>query len=292
MRGSLPPDEEANMGEHEIHRIETEPGIHLHVESWAPEAPRAVIVLSHGYAEHLGRYGHVVDAFVAAGIAVFALDHRGHGRSDGQRMLIRDMRAAGRDVDRLADLAERAHPDVPLFLLGHSMGSVIATDAAVFDPHRWAGVILSGSPLAISDQVPAAQLAILKGLARVRPAARLSPPLEAELICSVPEVVQAYLDDPLVDNDRMPIGTGAAMLAAADRQPDEIAALADTPVLVIHGEDDALTPIAGSERLMGALGSGDRTFLRYQARHEVLNDTTSEAAIADLIAWIDERIAT
>ena len=269
--------------------LRVEPGVALHTATWRPEHPKAILVISHGYAEHLGRYEHVAAGLVDAGFVVWALDHRGHGRSDGARMVITDMSSAGRDIDRLADRAAAADPELPLFLLGHSMGSVIATEALLFDTSRWTGAILSGSPMAASSTLPAFQIEMLRRLARLRPSLRIAPQLSADTICSDPKVVQSYLDDPLVDNGRMPVGTGASLIITAERHQAELGGL-DLPALLIHGEQDELTPIAGSELLLEALGEGDRTFLRYPGRHEVLNESFGAQVLADVINWAEARM--
>ncbi len=116
-------------------------------------AARAVIVLVHGLGEHSGRYDHVVARLVREGYAVHAIDHRGHGRSDGPRAFIEDMDNAVADVDALVDRAVEAHPGVPVFMLGHSMGGLIALRYAIAHQDRLAGLILSAA-LAALEAVP------------------------------------------------------------------------------------------------------------------------------------------
>ena len=123
-------------------------------QSWTPEdGPRGVIVLVHGAGEHSGRYGHVVARLVDEGYAVHALDHRGHGRSDGARAFIASMDDVVADVDSLVDRAVAAWPQAPVFMLGHSMGGLVGLRYAQVHQERLAGLILS-SALAAIEAVP------------------------------------------------------------------------------------------------------------------------------------------
>jgi alpha-beta hydrolase superfamily lysophospholipase len=113
-------------------------GLALLRRTWPPAGdPRSVVVIAHGAGEHSGRYQHVADALVAAGHIVYALDHRGHGRSEGPRALVDRLEHAVTDLDELVVLASGEHPGKPVFLIGHSMGGAIPLRYAIEHPDRF-----------------------------------------------------------------------------------------------------------------------------------------------------------
>ena len=163
-------------------------GGRLYYQRWRPDGePVANVVVSHGYAEHGGRYRHVAEALTAAGMSVWIPDHRGHGRSEGPRADIESVEAAVSDLDLFVDLVAAEAPDLPLFLVGHSMGGLIATAYAEEHQERLRGLALSGALVHVAPEVVA--LADLEEI----------PDLGlADAVSSDPAVVQAYKDDPLV----------------------------------------------------------------------------------------------
>src|SRR5579875_1392898 len=136
----------------------------LHATAWEREDPRHLIVIAHGYGEHIGRYEHVASALGATSGAVYGLDHAGHGRSEGERALIHDMNAVVEDLHLLVRHAREAHPDRPLVLVGHSMGGLIATRYAQRHGEELAGLVLS-APLIGSH--PATVLLALEPLPEI-----------------------------------------------------------------------------------------------------------------------------
>jgi acylglycerol lipase len=244
----------------------------IFVRTWPLADAKAVVVITHGLAEHSGRYEHVAGALNAAGYGVSAFDHRGHGRSVG---FPADM---GQDVDVLvADTvaqcvaAQALHPKV--FLLAHSMGTIFALPAAIRVPvGTLAGLVLSGVAL---QPGPAVLEAMGSGAG-----------IPAAAISRDASVVQAYEEDPLVFAE-MP-----ALLS--EKAPDAIGKALDAiggitiPVLLLHGSDDQLTSLEGANMLHTQLVVTDKTLKVYQGLyHEVLNEPERDQVIADLIAWLD-----
>jgi alpha-beta hydrolase superfamily lysophospholipase len=122
--------------------------------------PVGVVVLSHGYAEHSGRYAHVARRLTDAGYAVYVLDHRGHGRSDGARAILSRFEHVRADLRELVRRAREAHPDLPTVLLGHSLGGLIALDYVVADyGDELAGLVLSGAAVAPAEANPVQRIA-------------------------------------------------------------------------------------------------------------------------------------
>ncbi|MEM9035903.1 MAG: lysophospholipase [Actinomycetota bacterium] len=270
--------------QHVEDRITVTTDVHLHVEHWAPdERSRGLIVIAHGIAEHISRYRHVAERFVEHGWSVVGPDHRGHGRSSGELGMLPDLEVAAADLDQVVTWADPG--SAPVVMLGHSMGSLIALTAVLRRPDAYSSLVLSGTALAAGDDTGGATKAVLKGLARVMPTARLVPPLDSNQICSDAAVVQAYTEDPLVDHGRPRLATGLAMLRAID----EIKAKAGSitlPTLLVHGVDDGLTPISGAEWLVDGIGSEVVELKRYAGRHEVMNEPIWSEVVDDIDAWL------
>jgi acylglycerol lipase len=256
--------------------------------SWLPGgAPTAVVVIAHGAGEHSGRYEHVAAALVNAGYAVFALDHRGHGRSDGPRALIEHVELTVSDLDQLVVLAAAAHPGLPVFLLGHSMGAMIALRYAPVHQDRLAGVILSGALAALED-VPAPLRLVGQLLSRIAPRTPLIA-IDPSLVSRDPAVVQAYREDPLVHHGKLPARTAAQIADTVGAFPQTVGAIT-VPILILYGTADALCPPAGSIMLGERVGSADRTVTPYDGLfHEILNEPERETVLGDIRKWLAAR---
>jgi alpha-beta hydrolase superfamily lysophospholipase len=263
-------------------------GLSLFWQAWRPaERPRGVVVIAHGAGEHSDRYAHVAARLTAAGDVVHALDHRGHGRSQGAREVIADVDDAVADLDRLVELAVEAHPGVPVVLLGHSMGGMLAIRYAIRHQDRLAGLILSG-PLAQIDG-PGAAIPLIRAIAAVAPALPLVA-LDAAHVSRDAAVVDAYRSDPLVHHGRLPAATVAAMLTTTRGFPDTVAAIT-IPTLIVYGTADKLCPPAGSHMLAQRIGARDLTVKAYDGLyHEVLNEPERETVLDDIAAWLDTHL--
>lgn len=258
-------------------------------QTWSPEdQPRAVIVLVHGASEHSDRYPHVAEGLVADGYAVHALDHRGHGRSDGPRAVIDRMDSAVADVDQLVLEAREQHPNTPVFMLGHSMGGAIAVCYALRFQERLAGLILSG-PLAALEAAPAP----LRVLGRVLSAVAPNTPLvaiDATLVSRDRAVVDAYVSDPLVYHGKLPARTISELAAAIDSFPDRVSEIR-VPTLILYGTADGLCPTEGSRMLGDRIGATDKTIKSYEGLyHEILNEPEQDEVLGDIRAWLAERV--
>lgn len=264
-------------------------GLQLFWQSWhGVGAPRAVVVIVHGLGEHSDRHDHVARALVAEGCAVYAVDHRGHGRSQGPRALIDDVDALVADIDALVLVAHAAHPDVPVYMLGNSFGGMLAVRYALAHQDRLAGLILNGA-LAQVDASPALRV-VGRVLAAVAPRAPLIV-IDPELVSRDPAVVEAYRTDPLVHHGRIPARTAATIADTAAAFPDAVGAIA-LPVLIAYGTADAICPPAGSEMLAQRIGSGDVTVRRYEGLyHELHNEPEREAVLGDVVAWLGDRLS-
>ncbi len=259
-------------------------------QSWIPDgAPRAVVLLIHGLGEHSGRYAHVAARLVAAGCAVHALDHRGHGRSEGKRAYVRSYDELTDDLLMFRRHVEGAHPGVPLIVLGHSMGGNLAVAHVLDHQDGIAGLALSGAALQVGDDLSGVQIAIFRTIAKVAPGFRPQA-LSAEAISRDPAVVEAYRSDPLVYTGKISAGIGAALIDAMERFPSRYGELA-LPVLVMHGTDDELAAIEGSKALEAAAVNADVTSHYYDGLfHEIFNEPERARVLDDLVAWIERVV--
>ncbi len=260
-------------------------------QSWTSGAePRALVVIVHGASEHSDRYVHVAESLRADGYAVYALDHRGHGRSDGPRALIDRLDNAVADLDQLVDQASAEHRSAPVYMLGHSMGATIALRYAVLHTERLAGLILSG-PLAALEAAPAPLRVIGNALSMIAPRTPLIA-IDASLVSRDPAVVNAYESDPLVHHGKLPARTAAELASAVDTLPDAVGAIT-VPTLILYGTADGLCPPAGSQMLGERIGAADKTVKAYDGLfHEILNEPERGAVLADIRSWLAERTTT
>ncbi|MCD4687025.1 MAG: lysophospholipase [Anaerolineae bacterium] len=264
--------------------------IAIFTQHWLPDAaPRAVIVLVHGYAEHSSRYAHIAAYLTAREYAVYALDHRGHGRSEGARTQVRDFDEYVTDLRTYVEQVRAAHPDLPLFLYGHSMGSLIS----LLYTTRWqddlAGVITTGTLLKVAG-VNDFLTGLLNVLRRVGPGLRAIPALPADSISHDPAVVETYAADPLVFRGRFRLDMAAAMARAAQRAT---AVLPDLrlPYLALHGGEDPLALPRGAAIVRERSGAQDTTVKVYEGlRHEIHNEPQQDEVLGDIAAWLDARV--
>lgn len=262
--------------------------VQLHGQAWLPERePAAVLVISHGLAEHSGRYAQLAEQLVEErGYAVYALDHRGHGRSGGERANLGRFQYVVSDLGTFVGRAQRQHPDAPAFLLGHSMGGAIALACAVRNPAGLKGLVLSAPALASGQAVSPAKAWLVRLLSRVAPNTGALT-LPADAISRDRAVVQAYESDPLVFRGAIPARTLVELLEAMAGFVDSVPKLR-LPVLVQHGTADSLVPLAAVKPLYDRLGNPKlRTVRLYEGLyHEVYNEPERDRVIADLQAWI------
>lgn len=262
-------------------------GVDLYAQGWLPddrETPRDVIAIAHGYAEHGGRYGNLVERLVPAGYALYALDHRGHGKSGGRRALVDSMDWTIRDFHGFVDGVRMRHGGERIKLLGHSMGGNVAFGTALRWPGCFSGLILSG-PL-IGGNVPAVQRAVLAVLARLAPGLGMIA-LPPDAVSRDPQVIADYENDPLVTVGKVPARTAYELLGTAAGYRAKAPSM-KLPVLIQHGEADALVPLKDVVPVFDAIGSPDKTVITYPGLfHEVYNEPEKDRVIGDLLAWLE-----
>jgi alpha-beta hydrolase superfamily lysophospholipase len=272
--------------------LDIAPGVQLAAAGWAPASPRAVALLCHGHVEHLGRYPHVVAALVSAGYAVYGLDHRGHGRSSGTRALITDFDRIAADLHVLATRAAERHPGLPVVLIGHSMGGLIALRYALNYQAELAALVTSGPALVIDEGVAPVTVLSGKALAAVAPAAPIVRGSGDGCGLSTERwVCEQFGIDHRTWHGPTRAGTAAAMLRAAADTRKRVAEIR-LPLLAMHGADDTTTSPSGTELLYAEASSADKTIILWNGmRHEVFNSPGRNEVIATMIRWLDSRLA-
>lgn len=246
---------------------------------------RAVLVIVHGLCEHSGRYQHVTAEFNHFGYSVYRFDNRGHGRSGGDRGYINDFNELIDDAAKVVDRVRLENPDLPVFMLGHSLGGFIAAAYALKYPGRLSGQVLSGAALMIQPG-----LAALEGVdVSETPRAPIINTL-TDKVCRDPEVVRAYREDPLNLKEFTTRLMSESLLRGArwlmDRQVEYTC-----PCLILHGGADQIVTPDTSSYFYQHIASRDKKLKIYDGLyHEILNEPEKDAVIKDIHVWLAERI--
>ena len=246
-------------------------GVSIFHQSWLPDGEaRAVLLVAHGYGEHSGRYGNVVDYFVPRGYAIYAMDHRGHGKSGGERVHVDRFDDYVTDLKTYFDLVRAEQPSLPVYLLGHSMGAFIAIAYAASYQDELTGLILSGGGL---------------GTGRPRTPATGAVIDLAATVSKDPAVVEAYRNDPLVYHGAPPESRRGAWEALLKELPAMARAIT-LPVVIMAGAASPLGEGDGAPVLFETVSSQDKTLKLYDGlMHEIFNEPEREQVFADLLDW-------
>ena len=248
---------------------------------WDPPGdPQRIVVLVHGYAEHGLRYDHVADVLATLGAVVYAPDHIGHGRSEGERALITDFEHVVDDLRTLVTIASDAHPGRTLVMVGHSMGGLLTARYAQRYPESLAGIVFLGA--VIGDWDWAREVLALPELPYQEP--------EYSGMSRDPEAVAGYRDDPLVYHGQYKRPLLEAEAAALDRMGAEMDRLT-MPVAFFHGMADPYVAYQTSQAAVQRMPATDKSYHLYEgARHELVNETNRGEIIAAVAAFV-ERVA-
>jgi len=266
-------------------QIKSVDGIELLMSQNLIDRPKAVIVIVHGICEHSGRYDDVASRFNGWGYSVYRYDLRGHGRSGGVRGFVEDFELFIDDTDRVVNAARKENPDRPLFLLGHSMGGFISAAYGVKHPDRLTGLVHSGAAVIVLPMVAALGDFDYNAL----PMAPIPNDLP-NLISRNPEVVKAYIEDPLVLKEFTTKLMGEVLIRGAGWLMENMGQYR-YPCLILHGGDDQIVIPAASQYLYDHIASTDKQIKIYDGLfHEILNEPERETVLADIHQWIEARI--
>lgn len=264
--------------------------LELYYQGWLPEGdPAAVLLVVHGLAEHSGRYGNVVDYFVPRGYAIYAPDHRGHGRSQGARVYVERFTDYLDDLKTFFDMVRGWHPDRKIFMLGHSMGSTIGLAYAARHQDELDGLILSATCVRPGESISPLLITVGKLISTLLPKMGMVV-LDASTISRDPAVVAAYDNDPLVYRGKVTARLGAELIATMQAFSEQVSQL-HLPLLIMHGTADRLVDPQGSPWLYEAVASTDKTLKLYEGYyHEIFNEPEHEQVLADVEAWLQAHL--
>jgi alpha-beta hydrolase superfamily lysophospholipase len=256
------------------------------------DSERARLVISHGLGEHSGRYGNIVEKVLPNGISIWALDHRGHGRSDGPRGHVSDF---GNYIEDLRTIVQMSRADLPegmkCFLLGHSMGGLIALNFALGHPDMINGVITSSPSLGLRVNVPVIKGALGMIMSTICPRLTLGNELDTSMISHDAEVVSAYHSDPLV-HTRISVRWFTEFLSAMSAV-NRLAPKMEVPILMQVAGDDYLVNANASKTFFEKLILKDKTLHIYDGLyHEIYNEEEKQRfkVLADLQNWLENHI--
>jgi alpha-beta hydrolase superfamily lysophospholipase len=266
-------------------------GVRLYWQAWRPDGEvRAVVIVAHGYGEHGGRYGNLIERLVPRGYAVYALDHRGHGRSEGPRGHVGRFAEFVADLHALRVRIEDEQRGKPLFLLGHSMGGLIAVRYLLSHGSGLSGAILSSPAFGIHNE-PSRWLEWLgRLLSRIAPRTSFQGNVDPQFLSRDQTVGRAYAADPLVH--RRATARFFTEFKWAMRNTQERAAEIRLPILILQAGDDRLVQARATELFAANVGAESKEFHLYpELFHELFNETDKERVFADLERWLDARLA-
>jgi len=270
-------------------RFQSESGLNIFFRSWRPAAQaRAVVVIVPGFNSHSGYYQWVAEQLTAGGLAVYAVDLRGRGQSDGERFYVEKFQDYVDDAAHLIALAKMRDRGLPVFLLGHSAGGVVSCLYTLEHQVELAGLICES----FAFQVPAPDfaLAVLKGLSHIAPHAHVLPLKNADFSRD-PAAVDKMNADPLIAHETQPTKTVAEMVRADERLKREFP-LITLPVLILHGTLDKATKPSGSQLFFDTTGAKDKTLKLYEGHfHDLLRDVGKEQVMQDIAGWLTARMA-
>jgi acylglycerol lipase len=262
----------------------------LYYLAWLPEAaPKAVLLVVHGLAEHIGRYKNLVNYFLPRSYAIYGFDLRGHGKSPGRKGYTDRFIDYIDDVKIFFDKVRQENAGKKIFIIGHSMGGLIATSYVIQHQDDMAGLVLSGPTLKVGTSISPVTIVLARLLSVLVPKMGVAV-LDASAISRDKAVVDAYINDPLVYRGKTSARLGAELLNTIRSIPvlmDRIT----LPLLIMYGGADRLSNPSGSRMLHQKAGSKDKTLKVYDGLcHEIFNEPEHEKVMADMDAWLTERL--
>ena len=259
-------------------------------QTWLPDTDaRAAVLLVHGLGEHSSRYEHVAEHLTSRGFAVFAIDHYGHGKSDGRMGYVERFSVYLDGVSALLGRIQTEQPRLPLFLVGHSMGGLIAAAFLLEHQATFQACVLSGPAIKSDQAPPAVVIALIRLISALAPTVPLIQ-LDASGVSRDQNVVDVYVNDPLVHHGKLSARLIAEM-SGAMKTTLASASEIKLPMIFMHGEADVLTAPSGSEEMFKKVSSPDKTLKIYPGLfHEIFNEPEKETVLADMSSWLEAHL--
>ncbi len=259
----------------------------IYYQYWLPEgAPKAILLVVHGLAEHSGRYMNLVNLLVPSGHAVYGMDLIGHGKSDGKRAYVERFQEYTKTLKTYFDMIRAWQPKRPIFLIGHSMGGLISGAYLLKHQDELAGAVLSGPSIKVPDNISQAIIFIGKMLSIIMPKAGLIK-LDPGGVSKDPAVVESYVNDPLVFTGKATARLGAELIKTMQEVTKQAAKIT-LPILIAQGSDDKLVDPGGARLLYDSIRSTDKTIKIYNGLyHEIFNEPEHKQVLNDVKTWIE-----
>ncbi|MFP3912828.1 MAG: lysophospholipase [Desulfobacteraceae bacterium] len=264
--------------------------IDIYYQIWLPESPpKAILLVAHGLAEHCGRYMNLVNHFVPLGYGVYGVDYMGHGKSEGPRVHVQRFEDFTDTLRIFFDMIQKRQPGKSVFLIGHSMGGLIAAYYLLDHQADLTGAILSAPSVKVPDNISSARLTMGRICSALLPKLGIIH-IDPEGVSRDPAVVKAYVDDPLVYTGKATARLVAELFKAMQRVSAEAATIT-LPILILQGGDDRLVDPAGAQMLYDGITSTDKTLKVYDGLyHEVFNEPEHEQVLHDLQRWLESHM--
>ena len=279
--------------QHGAGSFKTSDGLTLYTQQWLPHGDkgevRACVVLAHGYAEHSTRYTQLAQALTAQGYGVYALDHRGHGKSEGERANVEVFREFVMDLGSFVEHVREGHPTVPRFLLGHSMGGMVALQLVLEHPEKVDGLILSAAYIQNAAEVSPFLLKMSSLVSRLFPSLPVQA-LDISALSRDEEVIKAYRGDPLVYHGKVKARLGAELLNAGPYVLARADCVDYLPLLIMHGDADRIAAPEGSQALFDSVMSEDKTLKLYPGFYHELYNEPEAGPLEDTLGWLERQM--
>ncbi len=264
--------------------------VNIYYQGWLPTgAVKATIIIIHGLGEHSGRYINVVNHFVPLGYAIYGFDHLGHGKSDGEREVVERFNDFTDNLTIFHNMVKVWQPDKPLFLLGHSLGGSILAIYLMDQPANIHGAIISAPMASIPANIKPITVTLGKLLSSIAPKTGILA-LDATAVSRDPEVVKAYVNDPLVFHGKTPSRLAAELLVAMQRISADARKIT-LPFITMQGTADRLVSPTDAKFLYDSASSQDKTLKIYPGLyHEIFNEPERTVVLKDVETWLQAHL--
>ncbi len=267
-----------------------EQGQSIFYQYWLPQnKPRAILLINHGLNEHCGRYHEMALYFTEKGFGVFGFDNIGHGKSNGTRSYVKDYPSFINPILTYLGMINEWHPDLPVYLVGHSMGGLIGASFLIDHQDKVSGAILSGSLVMVPEYVSKLTVKIGTIISRIFPKLRLLG-IEKVWLSQDPEVVTNYINDPLVYNGKSTARISSVLNNGISYVADRGSSIT-VPVLLLHGGDDRICDPSWSTYLHNLISSQENQLIIYDGLyHEIYNEPERERVYKDVLNWLEGQL--
>ncbi len=262
----------------------------IYYQNWLPdESARAVLLIAHGLNEHCGRYQHLVEYFVYEGYAIYGFDYPGHGRSEGTRSYIKDFSEFTETLLIYIEIIKELQPNLPIFILGHSMGGLVGAHLLIDHPDQIAGAILSGSLILVPDNISPITITIGKIISTILPKLGLAA-IDSSGLSRDPNIIEAYKADPLVFTGKVTTNLSIKMNQAMDRVVTDGGKI-NLPLLLLHGKADYIVDPVSTQFLYDLVSSENKKIIYYEGLyHEIYNEPEHDQVFEDVSSWLNKQL--